>query len=186
MSIAGRPDELPALIEQYATMVRSKGFWLEVVDAEMICRSSGRCLVVGVDNADEPLRLMNSVEQFGHLILPGDTSLDAEIDPTDRHTCVLISCNASYRPDGPKNHWVPGFFKGQISKDDWYDLSVVAIADSTHLFREKRAALWKLQECIENQVGNGSSSNSAREILATQVSDLEMEVTKLLGMTRHY
>lgn len=180
--MAGQPERVCARnIEKYAEQIRKPGSWLEIVDAELFVRNAGGHLVVGVEHsADSPLTMLSSADQFSHLFTEGRGLEHPAFNITDNNVWVLISCNASYDPHGPKNHWVPGFLRQHVTDDDWFDLSVLSLSQSVQDYREKKAQLGLLKEQANT---SGLISNElGQQIMQTRVSDLEEEVARSLGL----
>ena len=183
MLAAGQPERIvSSTIEKYAADIRESGFWLEFVDAELFVRNTGGNLLLGIEqNAHSPLTLLTAADQFAHLFPEGEGPESVEIDPKNPHSWVMVSCNVNYKPDGVKNHWVPGFFRDQISADDWFDLTVVALSKCVKEYREKKSQL----ELLKEQTGilpQASPGSLGAQIMQTQIHDLEEEVQKYLGL----
>lgn len=162
--------------------------YLEAVDAEVLVRTAGGIIAVGVDSLHDSIQFMSSQSAWGHLF-PDSGISEMEIgqsDLGDKHTWILVSVNASYDPHGPRNHWIPGFHKDQLTKDDYWDLSVIELKETKEQFRDAKTKLQHLREALEAQELLGDRCDQdGKEILKTQVIDVEAEVTKLLGNRLH-
>ena len=117
-------------IEQYAASVKETGFYLDVQDAFLYAEEKSCEVVVAVPM---PKKKSNTLQlELGLLsqelmdVVQDLTFNDAPsvIDRTSSKMWVLISVNATFDPAEPKNHWLPGFFKEQLTQKDWEDLTI--------------------------------------------------------------
>ena len=143
-------------------------------------RNTGGHLLLGIDqDARSPLTLLTAADQYSHLLSEGEGPEPVEINPTDPHAWVIVSCNVNYDPDGVKNHWLPGFFREQISPDEWFEMTVVGLSNSVKEYREKKSQLEILKEQASILPLAADSLNA--QIMQTQIHDLEEEVQRYLG-----
>ena len=166
-------------IHAYANMIKVNGFFLEVVDADVFVKQIGGRIAVAMENPLGAIEVLPCEMQWSPVLGP---DLDIpEIDPRDPNTWVLVSCNALYDPAGPKNHWIPGFFKDQISPDAFYDLTALAAQPITQKYRAKRDELLKVQDSLNGLRSLGTEVDPEAEILLTsKIAALEVDVQQLL------
>lgn len=110
-------------IERYAAKVARKGYYLDILDAELFaCRCDVRLSIMlhSKDGLSAGL-VSKHLETF----LPDDVRIDYGSSDPERKPddWCLLSCNAVYDPEGVRNHWVPVFYKDSLSDEHWHALT---------------------------------------------------------------
>lgn len=186
--LSGGPERITTeLIQKYAKSVKSPGFYMEVADAELFVQRAGGTLAVAVDNAYEPLTIQHSLAQWSEALKEqGFPCLDIQdIDPSDPHCWLILSVNASYDPRGRKNHWMPAFFKQQVTDSEYFDMTVLAASELVKSIREKKKELSELQSTIQEKSEMNLMSEEEAALSAAHVAELELEIGQLLCLVAH-
>lgn len=166
-------------MDQYAEIVKQRGVFLEIVDAELFSRMASVYLQVIVDRKDPPMELQHST-QFWSTLVPG---LSAEPDPDVRDHCswVIISCSATYDQDAEsRNHWCPGWFKCNISADAFFDLTVLRRSENSKTIRE----LTKQKRTLDGRLDamGSRATDSVKIQLLSELEDVNSQISKFLVM----
>ena len=112
------PSVLGKLITRYADLVGQDKFWLDLVDAQVFAAMTERSLsVVDTSSSYEPKPVK---ETWGSFLPKGDLPGLATFVDRTKGWC-LLSCNARFDPEGPRNHWRPGIFKEQCEDSAQYE-----------------------------------------------------------------
>jgi hypothetical protein len=168
------------MIETYIKLVQTEGTFLEVIDAEVFCQQAGKNLAIGVDHSGQPMEVQVSTA-FWSTLLPGGDVLDEYpvIDRSDPDSFCLISCNAAYNANEPeRNHWVPGYFKEQLSKQAWTKLTTNRCKDLSNRHTSTVAHVKKLQAKADELTE--SSSPMAVAKLQSELHAAENESKRFL------
>ena len=166
-------------IDAYMEKIVQPGFYLESVDAAVFLDTDKKSLCIAVDEGAGPLRVIKFRNFCKELlstnqgqVAPADGGLDRSL-PSN---CCLVACNAIFDPSGPQNHWVPAFFKEQMSNEEFWDITVAGKSDvSTHLRKVKKQIL-ELEEKKER-----AADEEKKLLLDSEISELSTEVKQLLG-----
>ena len=181
--------DVRSMILKYAEIVKRPATHLEAVDAEVYATQYGKSLAVAVDSAGV-LEVKPSMSYWNEVI---DTPIDVpEIDPQNPDWWVLLSCNANYDPYADsRNHWVPAFYKGQLSSDDFFKLTVEKKIQVRAEYRKKRDELIELEGVVESlgcesDDDNLDNANLQKARAQTMVLDCQMEIDKSFRSTSSF
>ena len=171
---------------EYSALVKEQGFWLDVVDADLFVQQSGGTLVFATDDGDKPLDIMRASTQWEAVLYSqasGDQQMSLEaVDRSDGNVWCLLSCNARYEPNGPKNHWMPVCFKEQLQPADWHMMTKESQQTLVQQYRSQRKLLQQKQAALEDmELGITGAGEEGMMMVRTEVADLEEKVTKFLG-----
>eukprot|EP00435_Cladocopium_sp_Y103_P011849 s3146_g3.t1 len=168
-------------ITQYAQMVKENGFFLEVIDAQAFVLQIGGVLAFGRENHLGRIEVLPAAQQWATV---SDKVVDLpDVDPKDPNTWLLISCNASYDPQGPANHWIPGFFKDQVHPDIYHQLTLDALSSLNEKWSKKRAQLKKFQDSLSRLSSGKHKDPEGQVMLESKVSEVEDECARFLTLT---
>ena len=168
------------MIETYIKMVQKDGTFLEVIDAEVFCKQAGKKLAIGVDYSGQPMEVQVSTA-FWSTLLPGGGVWDdyPVVDRSDPDIFCLISCNAAYNAnDYERNHWVPGYFREQLSRQAWTKLTTNRCKDLSNRHTSVVAHVKKLQAKASELTA--SSSPMAVATLESELHAAEEESKRFL------
>ena len=181
--------DMQTMILKYAEIVKRPCTYLEAVDAEVYATQSGKSLAVAVDSAGV-LEVKPSMSYWNGVI---DAPIDVpEIDPEDPDWWVLLSCNANYDPYADtRNHWVPAFYKGQLSSEDFFSLTVEKKIKVLAEYRKKRDELVELEGvveslAVESDADDLDSISLEKARAKTMVVDCQMEISKSSRLTSKF
>jgi hypothetical protein len=177
------------MILKYAEIIKRPSTHLEAVDAEVFCAQNGKSLAIAVDSPGN-LEVKVSVGYWNAVL---DAPVDLpEVDPEDPKLWVLVSCNANFDPHAEvRNHWVPAFYKGQVSDDDFLQLTVEKQRILLAEYRQKRDELIELEGIVESMKldagdDDPDSENLEIEQAKTMVVDCQMEMIKSFRLTNSF
>ena len=113
-------------IAYYATMVGTKGTWLDVLDAGLAGDRLEKDIFFLVTKKEEGLDLF-SIKTYMKNHIP-DLEIEGHDAPPNRaskDTWVFLSCNASYQhgKNDPRNHWMPCVFREQVEPSLFEELT---------------------------------------------------------------
>ena len=147
-----------------------------MLDAFLYCYHQGKALAYMVD---VDLKIGEFVPapaaEYLSMVLPDGVAIDA-IDTVDRKSpnyWCLISCNAHYDVHGPRNHFVPRFFREQLSVDTWFDLTMMGNATNRLALRRAKKKVMDFEESMS------TAQNPDDENLLMQLQDLKDEAKRL-------
>ena len=158
-------------IDAYMAKIIQNGSYLESIDAAVYLESQKKNLCIAVDEGAGPLRVIrfrNFCKEFLETNQGRHVPPDVGLDRSLPSNCCLIACNALFERIGQQNHWVPAFFKE--------DLTVAGKSDVSVHCRQVKKQIREMEEKKEQ-----AASQDHQALLDSQISELEIEVKQLLG-----
>ena len=174
--IAGPVSELGHLIAEYADRVEKDGFFLEVIDAALFAEMHKKDLYMAVDWGTNEVGNADYIWKYLSTMLPRDfESTIPETNKASKSTWCLLSCNSlhSSDPHAVKNHYVPAYFKEQLSESEFLEFTMLAQSKAREKLSEHKAQLRELEESNDSWFENVEACSIA--------SDLQLQVMRLLG-----
>lgn len=167
-------------IDAYMAKIIQNGSYLESIDAAVYLESEKKKnLCIAVDEGAGPLRVIrfrNFCKEFLETNQGRHVPPDVGLDRSLPSNCCLVACNALFEPTGQQNHWVPAFFKEQMSQEEFWDLTVAGKSDVSVHCRQVKKQIREMEEKKEHAV-----TQEHQVLLDSQISELEIEVKQLLG-----
>ena len=160
-------------IHKYAALASKDGFYLDVVDAQLFAIVAGQKVAFVRDGPHEVLECTTVKNLWGGVWPQGGTLGVAE--ELDQKSWCLISCNASFDPQGQMNHWCPGFFKEAVP-DHFFDLTQMEQSKAMQQVVAHRKALRHLEA--------QRPDDPDPALLESKIFGIEEEKTRFLVLPR--
>eukprot|EP00435_Cladocopium_sp_Y103_P045847 s210_g13.t1 len=164
---------LALAIRSYAESVATSGFYLDVIDAQLLAEHLERRLFIVVDRDADQLEFQIVDDYLATMLPPGmhfaDLDPAAGDEPAGSDWC-LLSCNALYDPVGVHNHWIPLLRKKSLPESIWIDLTAGAQSKFTLQLAEAECSELSLIARI-GAIEEGSEESQALESELNSIHD---------------
>lgn len=164
------PEDLAKQIECYAEKVGTRGCIADLMLFGDSDRKEISLVVEGVEK-DSALAIVDLYDHI-HSFVPSLIIEGApKMDPHSPNTWILLCVNASYKLEGDRNHYMPGFFKEQLSDSQYAKLT-------TQAWQEEERQIEHAQKQLS--VFKRDTRKGQSEDVLMHIAHLEQEVDKLL------
>ena len=140
--------DVEAQIEKYAELVGQNGFYLDVTEAILFGEDDQKHLALALQNRDSEIEIISVYEHINHIVpaleIEGAHGM-GDFDFSSPHTWLLLCVNALFEVEGPKNHYVPGFFREQLNQKEYLKLTQETWEAEEKKIAELQRALTKLE-----------------------------------------
>ena len=169
-------------IEAYAKKVKQHGFWLDVQDALLFSEHCNKMVALCVQRG-EKLEMGNLHTYLSHAFQPYPAARHSvlekakvQLDLSSPETWGLIacSCNFSLDPDAELNHWVPCFFKSQVSPESYLALTVSSWEREEKEIQQLQRRVSRLNTLIDD-------TELDQAVLQSQLCTAKDKIQMLLG-----
>lgn len=175
-------------IVHYALKVSKNGFWLDAAEAFLYSVVMKKNLAV-IEDCQRDLSPQPMLS-FITSLLSVDAKLDEELksldvcgpDHASGNTWLCIAVNANYEPGQRQNHWIPGFFKDEMTPEQWFAMTHT---QNTSLYNE-RLRLEGLLKQLEGEAGSETDKlpPTRAATLRSKVQYVSDQLCKCLGIHR--